>query len=74
MKYTYKIENLKCANCAAKMESDIARLNGVNSVTISFMTQKMALDADEAKLDEILAQSLKICRKLERNVDIISVK
>jgi len=74
MKKIFKMENLECANCAAKMERAIAKLDGVNSVTISFMTQKMTLDADEAKLDEILAQSLKICRKLERNVNIVSAK
>ena len=74
MKKIYKMENLECANCAAKMERAIAKLDGVNSVTISFMMQRMTLDADETKIDGILNDALKICRKLEKNVNIIGAK
>ena len=53
------------------MEKGISKLPGVNSCTISFMTQRLTLDADDAKFDEILAAALKLCRKLERDVDIV---
>lgn len=54
MKKTYKLQNLDCANCAAKMERSIAKIKGVNEVSISFMTQKMILDIeDETIMDEI---------------------
>ena len=43
MKKTFKLEELDCANCAAKMEAAIRKLDGVQSVTISFMTQRLTL-------------------------------
>ncbi len=68
----YKMENLECANCAAKMERAIAKLDGVNACSISFMTQKLTLDVDEAKLDAVLSDALKICRRLEKHVNILA--
>ena len=53
MKKKFKIE-VDCANCAAKMEDAVRRLDGVNDVNINFMTQKMKLDADDARFEEIL--------------------
>lgn len=66
MKKTYKIE-VDCANCAAKMERAISKLYGVHSVTISFLTQKITVDADDANFDEIMQEAARICKKVERN-------
>ncbi len=71
MKKTFKMRDLDCANCAAKMENAIRKLDGVNSVTISFMTQKLTLDADDARFDEILQQAAKVCKKVEPDCTII---
>lgn len=71
MKKIFKLENLDCANCAAKMERAIQKLEGVNSATISFMTQKLTLDADEARFDEIVAQADKECSKVDRDCHIV---
>ena len=49
MKKTYKLENLDCANCAAKMETAINKMDDVESCTISFMSQKMTIEAAEDK-------------------------
>ena len=65
MKKHFKLRDLDCANCAAKMEDAIRKLPGVNSATVSFMTQKLTLDADDARFDEILQQAVKICKKVE---------
>lgn len=65
MKKVFKMENLDCANCAAKMESGISKLEGVEKVTISFMTQKMIIVADDDKMDDIMNEAEKICRKVE---------
>ena len=46
MKKTYKITGVDCANCAAKMEAQIAKLNGVNSCSLSFVTQRLTIDAE----------------------------
>lgn len=65
MKKQFKLENLDCANCAAKMEAAIQKLEGVHSAAVSFMTQKLTLDADDARFDDIVAQAAKICKKVE---------
>ena len=71
MKKHFKLRDLDCANCAAKMEDAIKKLPGVNSATVSFMTQKLTLDADDACFDEILQQAVKICKKVEPDCTIV---
>ena len=65
MKKVFKLKELCCANCAAKMENAIAKLEGVNKVTIAYMTEKLTLDADDAKFDEIVQQAKAIIKKIE---------
>ena len=65
------MRNLECAHCASKMEQQIAKLEGVNSVTISFMTQKMTLDCDESKILEIVLQAKRICKKIEPDCTLV---
>lgn len=65
MKKTFKMTDLDCAHCAAKMEDGIKKLSGVNSVTISFLTQKLTIDADDEQFDAIMQQAVKICKKIE---------
>ena len=71
MKKHFKLRDLDCANCAAKMEDAIRKLDGVNSATVSFMTQKLTLDADDARFDEILQEAVKICKKVEPDCTIL---
>ena len=65
MKKRFTIEDLCCANCAAKMEEGIRKIDGVNSATINFLTQKLTLDADDARLDAILDEAERIIKKIE---------
>ena len=65
MKKRINLENLDCANCAAKMEDAIKKLDGVNDATVSFMTQKLTLDAEEGRFDEILKEVVEVCGKIE---------
>ncbi len=71
MKRFYKFEDLDCANCAAKMEAAINKIEGVEKATVSFITQKLTLEADELRLDEILKKAAKICKKIEPDCKII---
>lgn len=71
MKKIYKLEDLDCANCAAKMEAAIKKIDGVGSASVSFMTQKLTIEADESKLDEILKKAVKVCKKIEPDCKII---
>ena len=71
MKKHFKLRDLDCANCAAKMEDAIKKLPGVNDASVSFMTQKLTLDADDDRFDEILQQAVKACKKVEPDCAIL---
>ena len=71
MKKTFKLIDLDCANCAAKMEDAIRKLDGVSSASVSFMAQKMTIDADDARFDDIMKQAVKICKKVEPDCEIV---
>ena len=64
MKKTYKIE-VDCANCAQKMEDAANTVAGVEKATVSFMTQKMTIEADDSRFDEIMKEVVSVCRKVE---------
>lgn len=65
MKKTFRIEELCCANCARKMEDAINKLDGVTSASVVFMTQKLILEADDARFDDIVKQAAKCIKKIE---------
>ena len=65
MKKKFKLTDLVCANCAAKMEAAIKKIDGVNDATVSFLTQKLTLDADDARFDAILDEVVRVCKKVE---------
>ncbi len=69
MQKKFKVE-VDCANCAAKMEDAAAKVDGVNSVTISFMTQKMVLDAPDDRYDAVLKNVVKTCKKVDSDFEI----
>ena len=71
MKKSYRLEDLDCANCAAKMERAIAGVEGVSHVTISFMAQKMVLEAEEERFEAILAEAEKCIKKVDPNCRVI---
>ncbi|MDE6150232.1 MAG: cation transporter [Ruminococcus sp.] len=71
MKKVFKMEDLDCANCAAKMENAIKKIDGVEDASVSFMSQKLTLTADDDKFEDIVKQALKICKKVEPDCRII---
>lgn len=73
MKSKFKIKGLDCANCAAELERAIQKLDGVESANISFMTQKMELQYDETRKDEIIQNVKKVIKKEEPDVTIEEV-
>ena len=70
MKKAYKIE-VDCAVCAGKVEDAIRKIDGVKSVTVNFMTQKMILEADDDRFEEIVKEALKVAKKVEPDFCII---
>ena len=71
MKKTFRLEDLDCANCAAKMQNAIEKLDGVKSVSISFMTQRMTLEAEDAAFDSVLTAAQKVIKKIEPDCTIV---
>ncbi len=71
MRKTFALEDLDCANCAAKMENAIKNLEGVTFVSVSYLTQKMVLEADDEKFDGILKKAVKLCKKIEPDCTIL---
>ena len=69
MQKKFKIE-VDCANCAAKIETAVKGLPGVENASVSFMTQKMLLVADDARFDEILQQVVRTAKKIEPDFEI----
>ena len=71
MKKKFKLMDLDCANCAAKMEDAIKKLDGVNDATVSFMMQKMTVDAEDDKFDAIMEEVVRVCAKVEPDCKIL---
>lgn len=71
MKKKFKLVDLDCANCAAKMETAIKKLSGVNDANVSFMTQKLTIDADDERFDDIMQEVIKVCKKVEPDCQIV---
>lgn len=65
MKKNYKLKDLDCANCAAKMENAIKKIPGVKEASVSFMTQKLVIDAEDSRFDAIMKEVVAACRKVE---------
>lgn len=71
MKKKFKLQDLDCANCAAKMEDAIKKIKGVNHASVSFMTQKMMVDAEDEKFDDIMNEVVRVCAKVEPDCRIL---
>lgn len=71
MKKTFKLIDLDCANCAAKMEAAIKKIDGVTSATVSFMTQKMTIEAADEQFDEIVKKAVDCIKKVEPDCTVV---
>ena len=69
MQKRFKLE-VDCANCAAKMEEAAKKVAGVNSVTVSFMSQKMVVDAQDDRFDAVMRDIVKACKMVEPDCEI----
>lgn len=72
MKKKFKMQDLECAHCAAKMEDAISRIEGVDEVSISFLTQKMTLVADDAVFEDVLSKAVKEISRIEPDCKVLA--
>jgi copper chaperone CopZ len=71
MRKTFALIDLDCANCAAKMEAAICKIPGVTDASVSYITQKLTLEAPEADFARALAQAVKVIQKIEPDCEIV---
>ena len=71
VKKSFQIEDLCCANCAAKIEDAINKLPGVHSATVSFLAQKLILEAEDEKFDALTKECVRICKRIEPDCELI---
>ena len=71
MRKIIALQDLDCANCAAKMERSINKIDGVESASVSFMSQKLTIEADESRFDSIMDEVVKVCRRVEPDCEIL---
>ncbi len=67
----FRLKDLDCPNCAAKMEQAVKKIDAVNQATVNYMTQKMMIDADDSQFDFVMQQVVKVCKKIEPDCKII---
>ena len=65
MRKVIAMQDLDCANCAAKMEQNIKKIDGVISVSINFLAQKMTLEVADDSFDEVIAKIKAAIKKIE---------
>lgn len=73
MKKSFELEDLDCAVCAQKMEDAIRKIDGVIDVSVSYIMQKLILEAVDDKFDDILKKVIKVCKRVEPDC-VIKVK
>jgi len=71
VKKTFDMMDLECAHCAAKMETAIRKVDGVTSASVNFLAQKLTIEGDDARFDDIVAQAVRICKKVEPDCDVV---
>ena len=71
MKKVFKLEDLDCANCAKKMENAINEIDGVESATVSFISQNLTITADDARFSDIMKEAAARCKKIEPDCTIV---
>jgi copper chaperone CopZ len=71
MKRSYKLENLGCANCAARMEDDINKIDGVNKAQVVFMTSKLKIETTHDDIEAILDEAQRIITSYEEDCVIL---
>ena len=65
MRKVFEMEDLDCANCAAKMEAAIQKIPGVKKASVNFMAQKMTIEAEDSVFDAVVKEAVKCVEKVD---------
>lgn len=71
MKKVYRLNDLDCANCAAKMEAAICKLDGVLDASVNFMGQRLTVETADGEMDAVMKKVVKIIKKIEPDCTVV---
>ena len=71
MKKTFKIENLDCAHCAAKMEELIKAIDGVEAAAVSFIKSAAVITAPDDFFEDIVAKAAKEIKRVDPDAELV---
>ena len=71
MRKSFKLDEIDCANCALKLQDALAKLDGVDQVSVNFLTQKLTLAAADERFDDVLTRVVARAAELEPDCEII---
>ena len=71
MKKTFEMEDLDCANCAMKLEESFKKIDGIKDANVSYVMQKLTIEADDEVFDKVMKEVVKICKKIEPDCTIL---
>lgn len=71
MRKSFKLDEIDCANCARKLQDELATLDGVDAVSVNFMTQKLTLTAADERFDEVLERVVALTARIEPDCEIV---
>ncbi len=72
MRKTFKLEDLDCANCAAKIEKAIQNIEGVKYANVSFMMQKLTIEIDDADFTNVMQKVKATIKKIEPDCSLLA--
>lgn len=70
MKKVFLLDEIDCANCAAKLEASIKKIDKCQNASVNFLTQKMTIEAEESDLEAVCKEAIVICKKMEPDMDV----
>ncbi|MBQ6706262.1 MAG: cation transporter [Clostridia bacterium] len=70
MKQSFRITGIDCANCAAKLERKLQKIDGVTSLSLNFFTSKLILEAEEDRFDAVLAEVARVTHKEQPDAEL----
>ena len=71
MRKSFKLDEIDCANCARKLQDELARLDGVDAVSVNFLTQKLTLSAADERFDDVLERVVALTARVEPDCEVI---
>ena len=70
MKKTYILDGLCCAHCAAEIENNVKKMEGVDSAAVSSLTTKLVIETAEEPSEDMMKKLKKIVKKVDSDITV----